>query len=70
MTHQRHDLTRPFRAGWTRERLEYRVALGLALGVCLVAVAARRAAGSGAQESIWAEARGAAHAAIGYAFTA
>ena len=52
------------------ERIEFRLVAGIAIMLCLVLVAARRAAGATSEQSMVSEAYSAAMAAIGYAYTA
>jgi hypothetical protein len=59
------------RNSWSRDRIEYRVLVALSFFICLAVALAGRIAGSEGGEhgqSIFAQAKANAHAAIGYAF--
>jgi hypothetical protein len=59
------------RSPWSWDRLEYRLLVTVSFFLCLAVAAASRIAGHDASErgqSIFAQAKASAHAAIGYAF--
>ncbi len=57
------------RSGRSRDRIEYRALVALSYLPCLaVALASRLSGNDGGGQSVFAQARAAAHAAIGYAF--
>lgn len=67
------------RPAWSRDRVEYRLVVALAFILCLGLAAGKRILGLGHAprpndrargESMFAEARSSAHAAVGYAFMA